>query len=107
MSLALPFTVLVVLSVSAAAALAGQVPGDASTPDVPISHADRVYAAEQFSNTVSVTTRSTTSCSASSDSAIHNRATSRPSTKAKFWSTAWASHRTTRHLRSCRSDPIR
>jgi YVTN family beta-propeller protein len=35
--------------------LAGQAPGNASTPDVPISHTDRVYAAEQFSNTVSVT----------------------------------------------------
>ncbi|MFJ7356369.1 YncE family protein [Phyllobacterium sp. NPDC097923] len=36
-------------------ALAGQVPGLASAPDVPVSHRDRVYAAEQFSNTVSVT----------------------------------------------------
>jgi YVTN family beta-propeller protein len=35
--------------------LAGQVPGLASDPDIPISHRDRVYAAEQFSNTVSVT----------------------------------------------------
>jgi YVTN family beta-propeller protein len=35
--------------------IAGQVPGDATTADVPISHRDRVYAAEQFSNTVSVT----------------------------------------------------
>jgi YVTN family beta-propeller protein len=34
---------------------AGQVPGASSDPDVPISHRDRVYAAEQFSNTVSVT----------------------------------------------------
>ena len=34
---------------------AGQAPGMASDPDVPISHRDRVYAAEQFSNTVSVT----------------------------------------------------
>jgi YVTN family beta-propeller protein len=34
---------------------AGQVPGAASDPDVAISHRDRVYAAEQFSNTVSVT----------------------------------------------------
>jgi YVTN family beta-propeller protein len=34
---------------------AGQVPGAASDPDVPVSHRDRVYAAEQFSNTVSVT----------------------------------------------------
>ncbi len=37
------------------AASAGQAPGAASEPDVPISHRDRVYAAEQFSNTVSVT----------------------------------------------------
>jgi DNA-binding beta-propeller fold protein YncE len=35
--------------------LAGQVPGAASDPDIPISHRDRVYSAEQFSNTVSVT----------------------------------------------------
>jgi YVTN family beta-propeller protein len=36
-------------------ALAGQVPAAASAPDIPVSHHDRVYAAEQFSNTVSVT----------------------------------------------------
>src|SRR5262249_42723416 len=36
-------------------ARAGQIPGAASAPDIPISHHDRVYAAEQFSNTVSVT----------------------------------------------------
>src|ERR1700744_3977804 len=34
---------------------AGQAPGTAEAPDVPISHRDRVYTAEQFSNTVSVT----------------------------------------------------
>jgi YVTN family beta-propeller protein len=34
---------------------AGQAPKSASDPDVPISHRDRIYAAEQFSNTVSVT----------------------------------------------------
>src|SRR6267154_2281187 len=34
---------------------AGQAPGAASDPDVSVSHRDRVYAAEQFSNTVSVT----------------------------------------------------
>src|SRR5262245_6998755 len=45
-------TSMIVLSTSA---FAGQAPGDASTPDIPISHHDRVYAAEQFSNTVSVT----------------------------------------------------
>jgi DNA-binding beta-propeller fold protein YncE len=38
-----------------APAWAGQVPGAASDPDIPISHRDRVYSAEQFSNTVSVT----------------------------------------------------
>jgi YVTN family beta-propeller protein len=39
----------------AAPTRAGQAPDAASDPDVPISHHDRVYAAEQFSNTVSVT----------------------------------------------------
>jgi DNA-binding beta-propeller fold protein YncE len=38
-----------------APAWAGQVPGAASDPDVAVSHQDRVYTAEQFSNTVSVT----------------------------------------------------
>ena len=36
-------------------ACAGQAPGAASDPDIPISHRDRVYSAEQYSNTVSVT----------------------------------------------------
>ena len=36
-------------------ASAGQAPGALSAPDIPISHHDRVYAAEQFSNTLSVT----------------------------------------------------
>jgi YVTN family beta-propeller protein len=49
------FSVLFGSSAVAATALAGQAPGRASTPDVAISHTDRVYAAEQFSNTVSVT----------------------------------------------------
>jgi YVTN family beta-propeller protein len=39
---------------AAAAAQAGQVPFGTPAPDIPISHRDRVYAAEQFSNTVSV-----------------------------------------------------
>src|SRR3954449_12433308 len=37
------------------AAWAGQAPAAASDPDSPISHRDRIYSAEQFSNTVSVT----------------------------------------------------
>lgn len=36
-------------------AWAGQAPYAASAPDIPLSNRDRVYAAEQFSNTVSVT----------------------------------------------------
>jgi YVTN family beta-propeller protein len=40
-------------------AFAGQAPAAASDPDIPISSKDRVYAAEQFSNTVSVSDPST------------------------------------------------
>jgi YVTN family beta-propeller protein len=36
-------------------AWAGQAPGALTASDVPVSHHDRIYAAEQFSNTVSVT----------------------------------------------------
>ena len=36
-------------------AFAGQAPAAATDPDIPISHQDRVYSAEQYSNTVSVT----------------------------------------------------
>ena len=41
--------------VAVPSARAGQAPGAAADPDIPVSHRDRVYAAEQFSNTVSVT----------------------------------------------------
>ena len=43
------------LVLSAGFASAGQAPAAASAADIAISHHDRVYAAEQFSNTVSVT----------------------------------------------------
>jgi YVTN family beta-propeller protein len=42
------------VSCLAAAAQAGQAPFATSASNIPVSHADRVYAAEQFSNTVSV-----------------------------------------------------
>jgi YVTN family beta-propeller protein len=42
------------LLMGSTAAFAGQAPGAASDADIPVSHHDRVYAAEQFSNTVSV-----------------------------------------------------
>jgi len=43
-----------ILATACSAAMAGQAPGAASAPDIAISHHDRIYAAEQFSNTVSV-----------------------------------------------------
>jgi YVTN family beta-propeller protein len=50
----LAILVLTTLATSSAA-WAGQAPGAAADKDIPVSHQDRVYAAEQFSNTVSVT----------------------------------------------------
>lgn len=52
-SMIYPAAALGALCVSAALS-AGQVPLAADAADIPISHRDRVYAAEQFSNTVSV-----------------------------------------------------
>ncbi|WP_198082841.1 YncE family protein [Variovorax sp. E3] len=43
------------LAATAACAQAGQAPLAAADADIPMSHRDRVYTAEQFSNTVSVT----------------------------------------------------
>jgi len=43
------------LACAMGSALAGQAPGASAERDIPISHRDRIYAAEQFSNTVSVT----------------------------------------------------
>jgi YVTN family beta-propeller protein len=52
----IPFTAAAAAALmSASIAFAGQAPGAASDRDIPVSHRDRVYAAEQFSNTVSVT----------------------------------------------------
>src|SRR6202790_5830603 len=53
-SLALAFLACTAIA-GVAPAMAGQAPGAASDQDIPISHRDRVYSAEQFSNTVSVT----------------------------------------------------
>ena len=36
-------------------ARAGQAPGSSASPDIPVSHHDRVYTADQFSNIVTVT----------------------------------------------------
>jgi YVTN family beta-propeller protein len=45
---------LLLAALSAVPAYAGQAPGSAAAPDIPVSSRDRVYAGEQFSNTVSV-----------------------------------------------------
>jgi YVTN family beta-propeller protein len=54
-SLTLAVLLLATDLIGARYAVAGQAPGAASDPDIPISHRDRVYSAEQYSNTVSVT----------------------------------------------------
>src|ERR1700741_4303904 len=54
-SLILTALLLATAPVGARHAVAGQAPAAASDPDIPISHRDRVYSAEQYSNTVSVT----------------------------------------------------
>jgi len=48
------FATLFAFTLVAGRAFAGQAPYAASAPDIPISARDRVYAAEQFSNTISV-----------------------------------------------------
>lgn len=48
-------TALAAMAAMAASAQAGQAPGASADADIPMSHRDRVYTAEQFSNTVSVT----------------------------------------------------
>ena len=57
--MARPFAILFAFTLVAGHAFAGQVPYAATAPDIPISGRDRVYAAEQFSNTLSVIDPST------------------------------------------------
>jgi YVTN family beta-propeller protein len=49
-----PYIVTTLVLCSVISAFAGQVPGAADAPDIPISHKDRFYTSDQFSNTVSV-----------------------------------------------------
>src|SRR3974377_165961 len=51
----LAILLLATLLISVRSAVAGQVPSAATDPDIPVTHRDRVYSAEQYSNTVSVT----------------------------------------------------
>jgi DNA-binding beta-propeller fold protein YncE len=54
-SLIMAVMLLTTALIGARYAVAGQAPYATSDPDIPISHQDRVYSAEQYSNTVSVT----------------------------------------------------
>ena len=88
-------------------AWAGQAPSASAAPNIAISHRDRVYAAEQFSNTVSVTDPVDNKLLGVIRLGDPQRVISARSTKGRCWSTAWASHPTTRRLSSCRSGPTR
>ena len=92
---------------SPAAALAGQAPGAVSSPDIPISRRDRVYAAEQFSNTVSVTDPVDNKLLGVIRLGDPQPGISARSTRARCSSTAWASRPTTRRSPSSRSARIR
>jgi hypothetical protein len=52
---------------SAGSAWAGQAPAGASAPEIPISHRDRFYTSDQFSNTVSVTDAARPECGHAGD----------------------------------------
>lgn len=54
-TIAIAMSLFVISLLTSTPAVAGQAPTGTFAPDIPISHRDRVYAAEQFSNTVSVT----------------------------------------------------
>jgi YVTN family beta-propeller protein len=54
-SLIVTVLLLTITLIGTRSAVAGQAPSAASDPDIPISHQDRIYSAEQYSNTVSVT----------------------------------------------------
>ena len=87
-------------------AWAGQAPGRASEPDIPISHRDRVYAAEQFSNTVSVIDPADNRLLGVIRLGEPSPPISARSTTARFWCTAWASRPTTTPSPSSRSARI-
>ncbi|WP_409169516.1 YncE family protein [Variovorax sp. H27-G14] len=55
MAVALATSLVIAMATTATGALAGQAPLAAADADIAMSHRDRVYTAEQFSNTVSVT----------------------------------------------------
>src|ERR1700676_1332349 len=92
---------------TSSSAWAGQAPGALSAPDVPISHHDRVYAAEQFSNTLSVTDPVDKKLlGVISWGEAHRRISIRFS-RGRFSSMAWVIRLIIARLRWFRSDRIR
>ena len=84
-------------------AWAGQAPAAATDPDIPISHRDRVYSAEQFSNTVSVTDPVDNKLVGAIHSATRCRPVSARFIPANCWCTAWDFPPITAPLPSSRS----
>ena len=89
------------------AAWAGQAPGPASDPDIPVSHRDRVYSAEQFSNTVSVTDPVDNKLVGVIRLGDPQPGNFSPLYKGQVLVTAWASRQTVRPSRWFRSAAIR
>ena len=71
-------------------AFAGQAPGAASSPDIAVSHRDRFYTSDQFSNTVSVIDPVDNKLLGVFVLAIRRQEISARSTKGNCWCTAWA-----------------
>ena len=88
-------------------AVAGQAPAAASDPDIPISHQDRVYSAEQYSNTVSVTDPVDNKLLGRSILALRCRPISVRSIRASCWCTAWGFRPIIAPLPWSRSAPMR
>jgi len=76
-------------------AFAGQAPGAATDPDIPISHQDRVYSAEQYSNTVSVTDPVDNKFLGTIHLGDPTPASLSPLYKGQLWCTAWGFRRIT------------
>jgi len=91
-----------------ALAIAGQAPSRSTDPDIAITHRDRVYAAEQFSNTVSVIDPADNGLLGVIRLGVTRRPPIlAPSTGVKCWFTVWASRRTIERLPWCPSAPTR
>src|SRR4029453_4485521 len=100
-----PHLSLLINVILVSSASAGQAPASASAPDIAVSGRDRVYAAEQFSNTVSVTDPAANNLLGVirlGDPLPENMSRS---TRARCSCTAWASRLTARRSPSYRSAP--